>query len=230
MTTIRRHPERAREDRKALEALLDEVPFGTLCTVVDGLPWVIPMLVARDGDRLLLHGSTGAGALRHVAAGSPAALCVVSLDGIVVAHTTFESSANYRSAVVQGVLTRLPAEERATALDILSDRLVPGRVAEVRPVSSKELAATLVVSLPITQGGWTLKARTGAPSPPEEETDAWCGVVPVRTVHDQAEAAPWVAVEAPVPDSVRRLSGIPAEAMPTGGPAPADRGTSTVAS
>ena len=56
------------------------------------------MLYGRDGDRILLHGSIGAGALRHVAAGAPAALCVTHLDGWVYAHTLFDSSANYRSA------------------------------------------------------------------------------------------------------------------------------------
>ena len=56
-----RHAERGRSEREALDALLDEVLAGTLSTVVDGRPWVVPMLFARDGDRVLLHGSTGAG-------------------------------------------------------------------------------------------------------------------------------------------------------------------------
>ena len=45
-----RHAERGRTERAELDALLDEVLAGTLSTVVDGRPWVVPMLFARDGD------------------------------------------------------------------------------------------------------------------------------------------------------------------------------------
>ncbi|QKE86017.1 pyridoxamine 5'-phosphate oxidase family protein [Arthrobacter sp. NEB 688] len=204
---LARHAERGSTERAALDALLDEVLAGTLSTVVDGRPWVVPMLFARDGDRILLHGSTGAGALRRVAAGAPAALTVVSVDGLVVAHTTFESSANYRSAVVHGELVTLSDAERSRALDTLSDRLLPGRTGEVRPMTRREEAATLAMALPITDGRWLLKARSGAPSAPEEETGgAWCGVVPLRTVAGAPEPAPWTG-DAPVPVSVATLVG-----------------------
>lgn len=204
---LARHAERGSTERGALDALLDEVLAGTLSTVVDGRPWVVPMLFARDGDRILLHGSTGAGALRRVASGAPAALTVVSVDGLVVAHTTFESSANYRSAVVHGELVTLTGAERAGALDRLSDRLLPGRTGEVRPTTRREEAATLAMALPITDGRWLLKARAGGPSAPEEETaGAWCGVVPLRTVAGVPEPAPW-AGDAPVPASVEALVG-----------------------
>ena len=82
--SLHRHKERGSTERAALDAILDDVLAGTLSTVVDGRPWVVPMLFARDGDRILLHGSTGAGALRHVAAGTPAALAVIAVDALVV--------------------------------------------------------------------------------------------------------------------------------------------------
>jgi uncharacterized protein len=197
-----RHAERGRTDRADLEALLDEVLAGTLSTVVDGRPWVVPMLFARDGDRILLHGSTGAGALRQVAAGAPAALTVVSLDGLFVAHSTFDSSANYRSAVVHGELVTLEGTEQEHALDLLSERLLPGRTSEVRPMTRRERAATLAMALPVTDGRWLLKVRSGGPGEPAEPTTAWCGVVPLRSVADPPVPAPW-AVGTPVPPSVR---------------------------
>jgi nitroimidazol reductase NimA-like FMN-containing flavoprotein (pyridoxamine 5'-phosphate oxidase superfamily) len=198
-----RHAERARGERAELDALLDEVLSGTLCTVVDGRPWVVPMLFARDEDRVLLHGSTGAGALRQVAAGAPAVLSVTVVDALVVAHSTFDSSANYRSAVVHGELTPLEGEDRTAALTRISERLIPGRTSEVRPMTRREEAATLAMALPITAGRWLLKARSGGPSVPEEGTDAWCGVVPLRVLAGAPEPAPWtVAAGTPVPVSV----------------------------
>jgi uncharacterized protein len=201
-----RHAERGRSERAALDALLDEVLAGTLSTVVDGRPWVVPMLFARDGDQVLLHGSTGAGALRQVAAGAPAVLSVTVVDGLVVAHTTFESSANYRSAVIHGELTPLGDAERRTALERLSERLIPGRPAEVRAMSRREEVATLAMALPITEGRWLLKERSGGPSVPDEETAAWSGVVPFRVVAGEPEPAPWsVEANTPVPASVTSL-------------------------
>ncbi len=205
VTELNRHPERARTDRQALDDLLDDVPAGTLSTVVDAHPWVVPMLYARDGDRVILHGSTAAGALRQIAAGAPVALCVFALDGLVVAHSTFESSANYRSAVVQGVAEVLAGTAKTEALQRFSDRLLPGRNAEVVAMTAKEQAATLTFTLPIVDGQWVLKTRTGHADPPEGPTDAWCGVIPLHTVAGPPEPAPWTARDTPVPASVRAV-------------------------
>jgi nitroimidazol reductase NimA-like FMN-containing flavoprotein (pyridoxamine 5'-phosphate oxidase superfamily) len=195
-------------DRVALDQLLDSQWVGVLSTVVDGRPLAVPMLYARDGDRVLVHGSTGAGALRQVATGAPAVFTVFALDALAVAPTTFESSVNYRSATVRGPLTPLSDEDREAALERFSEVVIPGRTAEVRPSSRKELAATLALALPITDGGWLLKVSGGWPATPEEadaDPGVWSGLVPVRTVFDPAVPAPWAA-DLPVPPSVRRLT------------------------
>ena len=199
---ITRHPERSRTERAALDALLDDEMAGTLSLAVDGRPRVVPLLFARDGDRVLLHGSTGAGALRAAAAGAPIAFCVFALDGIVVAHSTFESSANYRSAVIEGTVEVLEGAAKSAALDAFSNRLLPGRTGEVQPMTAKEQAATLVLALPIGDANWLVKTRTGGPEAPEGPTDAWCGVVPLHTVAGRPEPSPWTAEDAPVPASV----------------------------
>ncbi|WP_430334222.1 pyridoxamine 5'-phosphate oxidase family protein [Rhodococcus sp. ACT016] len=205
MDRIRRYPDLAGDQRADLDAVLDAAAVGTLATVVDGLPWVVPMLYARDGDRIVLHGSTGAGALRHVAAGAPAAFAVTMLDGIVVADTLFDSTANYRSAVVRGNLRQFGGDEAVHALDLMSDSLVPGRSAEVRTHTKKELAATLAMVLPIEPGCWTVKVRDAPPPAPTTDSAAWAGVVPLHTSAREPIPAPWVAAGTPPPESVRRL-------------------------
>lgn len=208
MDRLTRHPERGSSDRADLFALLDSQWYGTLSTVTtDGQPWAVPMLYARDADRVILHGSTGAGALRAVAEGAPAMLTVMSVQGLVVGHTTFESSVNYRSATIRGRLRRTTGDEQAQALDRLSEALLPGRTAEVRPMTRKELAATTACVLDIVDGGWLYKARTGWPSDPtdsgSDDHPSWAGVVPVSTTYGRPEPAPWVDQQ--VPESVRRL-------------------------
>lgn len=203
---VNRHKERAGTSREELYAVLDDALVATLSTVVDGRPWVVPMLFARDGDRLLVHGSSGAGALRQVAAGAPAALSVAHLDGLVVAHTTFESSANYRSAVVYGVLEPVTGADNERTLDILSDRIIPGRVAEVRPSNRRERAATSTLQLRILDGQWTVKSRDAWSDQPDEPTDAWIGIVDRVQAWAPPRTAPFSPTEV-VPDSVRRLIG-----------------------
>lgn len=195
-------------ERTALDALLDSQWAGVLSCVADGEPLAVPMLYARDGDRVLLHGSTGAGALRRVAAGAPAVLTVFCVDALVVAPTTFESSVNYRSATLRGPLLRLSDEEREAALDRFSEALLPGRTTEVRRSTRKELAATMALALPIRDGSWILRVAEDGPATPGEagaEADVWSGIVPVRQVLDTPVAAP-TAVGLPVPPSVRRLT------------------------
>lgn len=203
--TLTRLPGRGLPDRASLYAVLDAAPFGTLSTVVDGLPWVVPMLFARDGDQVLLHGSTGAGALRQVADGAPVAFSVMLVDAIVVADSTFESSANYRSAVVHGTPVVLDGDAKAAALQRLSDNVIPGRSAEVRATTAREFSATYAMSLPITDGRWIVKARTGPSSENPGEPGVWQGLVPVRLEIGAPEPAPWIPADVPVPASVRRL-------------------------
>jgi nitroimidazol reductase NimA-like FMN-containing flavoprotein (pyridoxamine 5'-phosphate oxidase superfamily) len=205
MTALNRFPELGVPDRTALDALLDSQWAGVLCCAVDGEPLAVPMLYARDGDRVLLHGSTGAGALRHVEAGAPAVLTVFTVDALVVAPTTFESSVNYRSATIRGRLSTV--DDREGALDLFSNVILPGRIDEVRRPTRKELVATRVLSLPIAEGQWLLKVASDWPATPEEagaDPSAWSGLVPVRRVLDEPVPAPW-ASDLPVPTSVRRV-------------------------
>jgi len=203
---INRHRERARKERSDLDAVLDAGPHaGTLSTVAGGRPWVVPMFYGRAGDRILMHGSVGAGALRHVAAGAPAALCVVHIDGWVYAHTLFDSSANYRSAVVHGHLVALSGDEAAEALTRISECLTPGRSAEVPFHTKKQLAATAALAMDIVEGHWTVKVRAagpGEPEPGEADPGLWTGVLPITSGYGPPQTSQHVPADTPVSPSV----------------------------
>ncbi|MEE3853288.1 pyridoxamine 5'-phosphate oxidase family protein [Gordonia sp. LSe1-13] len=200
LSTLTRKPDRG-GDRALLDEVLDEATVGVLSTVTDdGFPWSVPMLVARDGDRLLVHGSSGAGALRHVAAGAPATFTAFLVDGLVVAATLFDHSMNYRSAVVRGRLERVDPADALRALDVFSDAVLPGRSAEVRDHTPKEVSATAILALPIVEGQWLTKARSGGPGVADGDV-GWTGHIPIRTVYDE----PVVATPGELPGSVRAL-------------------------
>ena len=180
-TKLRRLPKRGAHDRDTIDAILDEALVAHLAFVHDGRPAVIPTLHARVGDEVYVHGSAASRALRELGAGIEACLEVTLVDGIVLARSAFHHSINYRSVVLYG--TARPIEEpaeRERALEAFTERLVPGRWADVRPPTRKELKATSVLALPIREG--SAKVRSGPPVDDEEDyaLDAWAGVVPLR--------------------------------------------------
>jgi uncharacterized protein len=199
-TRIRRHGERQVEDRAMLDAILDAGVVAHVGVVDDARPVVLPMAYARDGDRLLLHGSTASRLMRLLAEGAPACVEVTHLDGIVVARSAFESSMQYRSAVVMGVCR--PAPDHDVALARITDGLLPGRWDEARPMRRKEAAATSIVELPLVE--WSVKVSSSGPGDDEDDrtSGVWAGVLPVRTVVDTPVPDHDVPPSVPVPPSV----------------------------
>jgi uncharacterized protein len=206
-TDITRLREKACTDRDELNALLDSVHVGHFGLAADdGHPVVVPTAVVRDCDRVLLHGSTGSRWMRRLATGVPTSLAVTAFDGLVVARSAFESSIHYRSAVLFGRCAPLDDAEKLSALDLVTDALIPGRVAELRRPNAAELAATLVLSMPIVE--WSLKVSAGWPDDPDDDVagDAWAGVVPLVTSYGTPHAAPDLRPGVPVPLSVQGLA------------------------
>lgn len=191
-TRIRRLPEKASTDTTALHALLDAAKVAHVA-FVDGtgpvnMPVNIPVASARDGDQLLLHGSTGSRLFRTLAAGVEVCATVTLLDGLVLARSAFESSMHYRSAVIHGkpaVVT-----DKVAALRTMSEAWMPGRWATLRPPTSRELAATMVLALPLAE--WSLKISDGDPDDAPEDLDApvWAGVLPIVTSYGDPVPAP----------------------------------------
>jgi nitroimidazol reductase NimA-like FMN-containing flavoprotein (pyridoxamine 5'-phosphate oxidase superfamily) len=207
-TTLTRMRDRAVTERQELDRLLDVVVLAHIAMVDDNAePVVIPTAIARDGDRILVHGSTGSGWMRRAAAGSPVSMAVTDLNGIIVARSSFESSFRYRSAVLFGTFTRLSGPEVPHALDVITERFIPGRLAEIRGTRKRELAATMVLSMPIRD--WSLKTSGGWPTdaPDDIEGSAWAGVVPLNARAGDPEPAPDLRAGIPVPASVRALKG-----------------------
>jgi nitroimidazol reductase NimA-like FMN-containing flavoprotein (pyridoxamine 5'-phosphate oxidase superfamily) len=182
-TKLGRLPARGTHDPAAIRAILDE---GLVCHVGfvhEGHPYVMPSNYGRLGDALYLHGSRASRMLRALAAGAPACVTVTIVDGVVLARSAFHHSMNYRSAVVLGVARAVEDEaERLRALEAVSEHAVPGRWAEVRPPSAKELAQTAVVALPISAA--SAKVRRGPPIDDEEDLalPVWAGELPLRLV------------------------------------------------
>jgi nitroimidazol reductase NimA-like FMN-containing flavoprotein (pyridoxamine 5'-phosphate oxidase superfamily) len=205
-TTITRHRERGSDDRADLFDVLAEALVCHVGLVRDGAPIVLPSIFAVDpdgpdeGGTLYLHGSVGAPWLRQ----SPGAMLCATftlVDGAVIARAAFSHSMNYRSAVVMGPGRLVDDEaERVHALDLIVDHVVPGRSATLRPHTRKELAATVVIAVPLAEA--SVKTRAGGPAdePGDIAAGVWAGVVPLSVTAGAVEPDR----EGPVPDDVLR--------------------------
>ncbi|WNV74981.1 pyridoxamine 5'-phosphate oxidase family protein [Geodermatophilus sp. DSM 44513] len=203
-STVRRGARRARTDRAELHAVLDAGLVGHLGVVLDGAPVVLPTGYGRRGDTLYLHGSTGAATLRAAAAGGPVCFTVTLVDGVVYARSAFHHSMNYRCAVVHGLARPVtdPAE-LLVGLEALTEHLAPGSWAATRRPDRRELAATAVLALDLTEA--SVKVRTGPPGDDERDLagPVWAGVLPLRTVAGEPEPCPLLPPGTAVPDRVR---------------------------
>jgi uncharacterized protein len=168
-------------DRESVYAVLGEGLVAHVGFMIDDRPMVIPMVYGRSGDSLYLHGAKAARFAKAMAPGVPVCITVTLTDGIVVGRSAFHCSVNYRSVVVHGhAVLVTDANEAEQALAIVTDHLLPGRWAESRAVTEKEIRATGVLRVEIEAA--SLKQRFGEPIDEEEDyaLPIWGGVIPLR--------------------------------------------------
>lgn len=177
-----------------------------MAVVTDGQPFVIPVAYARRGDEVLFHGSSASRLFTSLAAGQPTCLTVTLLDGLVLARSAFESSMNYRSAMVIGVARRLEGDDELDALRVITEHLIPGRWQEIRHPAPKERAATITLALSLDE--CSVKMRSGGPDDvPADLTDpvysrVWAGHVPLHESFGHPVSDDLSDGETPVPPYV----------------------------
>lgn len=204
-TRVERHPERGAYDRATVHAILDA---GFLCHVAftaGGRPAVIPTSYGRHGDELYLHGSALSRMLRILAEGVEVAVAVTLFDGLVLARSAFNHSMNYRSVVIYGKARpiEMPALKLA-ALQTISEQIIPGRWAEVRPPSDSELKATSVLALPLAEASAKVRSGPSKDSEADYALPVWAGLLPAALQFDDAVPDPRLAADLAVPPSARR--------------------------
>jgi hypothetical protein len=185
-TRVVREPHRGAYDRETIYKILDE---GFVCHVgfaAAEQPFVVPTLYARVGDAIYFHGSAASRMLRGAASGVAVCVTVTLTDGFVLARSVFNHSMNYRSVVALGRATLVDAAtEKREALRAFTEKILPGRWEDARQPNEKELKATSILRLPLTEV--SAKIRSGPVQDDEEDyaLPVWAGIVPL---HLQAEA------------------------------------------
>jgi len=201
---VQRIKDRARYERADAYAMLDANWIAHVGFCVDGQPFVIPMLYARRGDVLLLHGSIASRLIGRVGEGIEACVTMTLVDGLVLARSHFHHSVNYRSVVAFGRARLLTEPAQKThALAHFVDALLPGRAAESRAPDKNELAATAVLEFEMRDISGKVRSGGAKDDKADLALPHWCGVVPASLRYGTPQ--PEADCTAPLPDSVRRL-------------------------
>ncbi len=204
---IKRAPLRAAYDHDSVHGMFDALPMCHVGYVIDGQPYVTPTLQWRRQSRLYWHGSSASKMIRSLGKGVPVCVTVSAFDGFVMARSPFHHSVNYRSAMAFGQARAITGgREKEQALEDMFDHLFPGRWADVRGNTEKELKATTVIVMEIEEA--VAKVRTGPPVDDEEDydgVDCWAGVLPLETHYGTPQDDPRLRPEIDFPDYLRHL-------------------------
>jgi uncharacterized protein len=203
---LHRLPERGSYDPETVHAILDAGFLAHVGFTLNSQAFVIPMLYARSGETLYLHGSAASRTLQALATGVPACVAVTLVDGFVLARSAFHHSMNYRSVVAFGTARSvLGPAQKVKALHAISEHMVAGRWNEVRGPSRAELDMTTVVGFTIEDA--SAKIRQGPPMDDEDDygRPVWAGVLPLGMETRAPVADPRLAADIAVPKYLSRL-------------------------
>ncbi|HHX8503756.1 TPA: pyridoxamine 5'-phosphate oxidase family protein [Vibrio diabolicus] len=182
-TEIKKGAHKAVSDVSKLHAIIDESLIAHIAITNESGPVVIPMLAWRVDDYVYIHGANNSRLLRSLKLGVQTCLTFTLFDGWVLARSAFHHSAHYRSAVVFGQFEMVEDnQEKDRLLNHFIEQIAPGRTKQVRLSNEKELKATMLLRIPLTEA--SVKISNFGVNDDAEDMDipVWAGVLPYRTV------------------------------------------------
>ncbi len=179
-TRVRRLPERGLYERSEVYPVVDAALTCTVAYLLDGRPIATPTAHWRDGDRLYWHGSAASRFLKTVI-GSEVCVSIHLTDGIVLARSGFDSSMNYRSATLFGVCEEISGDEKVRQLDAFVEKIVPGRLKELRAAHEQELKATTLLGMSISEASGKVRDGGVGDDPADADEKIWAGIIEMET-------------------------------------------------
>ncbi|MFB9215762.1 pyridoxamine 5'-phosphate oxidase family protein [Vibrio sinaloensis] len=170
-------------DTEVLNQIIDESLIGHIAIVEHSGPVIIPMLAWRVDDHIYIHGANNSRLMRSLKQGAQTCVTFTLFDGWVLARSAFHHSAHYRSAVVFGGFEQVEnKDEKDRVLNYFIEHIAPGRTQQVRLSSDKELAATLVLKMPLSEASVKVSNYGVNDDKADLDLPVWAGVLPYRTV------------------------------------------------
>jgi len=206
-TKVRRKPDRARYERQTVYDILDQAFVCHVAFIADSMPFVVPTNYVRVGDKLYLHGSPASRLMKALSSGAPFSLSVTLLDGIVFSPTAMGHSVNYRSVVIIGQAEVLhDPDAKMNAMRDFVEYVARGRWATVRPPTPQEIAATMILAVPLVEASAKIRTGFAVDSDAEYASGAWTGVLPFKWTPGEPIRDPRGNPSAAVPENILHYS------------------------
>ena len=201
-----REPQRGVYDRESINKILDEAFVCHVGFSIEAQPYVIPTMFARVGDDIYFHGSAASRMLRNLSSGLSVCITVTLADGLVLARSVFNHSMNYRSVVALGKATLVDSpEEKRQALRAFTEKILPGRWEDARQPDEKELKATSILRLPLTEVSAKVRSGPVEDDAPDYSLPVWAGIVPLRLTPGAPVRDERCEAAIPLPDYLARF-------------------------
>ncbi|WP_299523720.1 pyridoxamine 5'-phosphate oxidase family protein [uncultured Lutibacter sp.] len=205
-TTVKRAPKRGFYDSETIYKILDAHFICQIAFIYEGYPVIIPTIYGRSENEIYIHGASVSRMILNLEKGLPISINVTQTDGIVLARSAFHHSLNYQSVTIFGEAVLVTSDDdRYKALEIISNQIIPDRWEEVRLPNDKEMKATKILKIAITEA--SAKIRTGPPidDKPDYDLPIWAGVLPINTSYSAPIADAVLDKNIPLPESVKKL-------------------------
>jgi len=201
---VKRNPGRGIYEEEWILNLLDQSPFLHVGVSTDHGPLVIPMTFGREGDIIFLHGAISNHLLKSMEITGSVCLTCTLYDGMVLAKSVFHHSMNYRSVVLMGKPELLDGDKKMHALEIITEKLCPGRWKEARQPNEEEFKSTRVVEVKIQSASGKIRSGPPIDDPIDADLQIWCGVVESQSKYGEILSDSNLEI----PEAVRSLSNI----------------------
>lgn len=206
-TRVRRKPDRANYERDTIYNILDQAFVCHVAFIADGMPFGVPTNYVRVGDKLYLHGSPASRLMKALSSGAPFCLNITLLDGIVFSPTAMGHSVNYRSVVVIGKAEIInDPEAKMNAMRDFVDYVARGRWATVRAPTAQEIAATMVLAVPLVEASAKIRTGFAVDNDAEYSSAAWTGILPFRWTPGTPLPDPRGNPSTPIPANIQHYS------------------------
>ncbi|CAM3784854.1 pyridoxamine 5'-phosphate oxidase family protein [Parendozoicomonas haliclonae] len=179
---VRRGAKRASYNKVDVFRLIDDLKLGHMAfnDPTSQSPVIIPMTFWRVGEHLYFHTLNKSRLDKLITSGAEVCISFAEASEWVLSKSAFNSSVNYRSAVLFCSGERIDdAKEFDKVFKAIFEDIEPGRWEHIRPPSHTERKATALLKLTIHEASY--KRRTGGPN--EEEADmalpVWNGTKPI---------------------------------------------------
>lgn len=182
-TQLKKAAHKGVNDIAQLHSIIDESLIAHIAIHEATGPVVIPMLAWRVDGYVYIHGANNSRLMRGLKTGQPTCLTFTLFDGWILARSAFHHSAHYRSAIVFGQFEVVDDnEEKNRLLDHLLNQIAHGRSDEVRKSNEKELTATMVLKIPLSEA--SVKISSGEVNDDSDDLTLpiWAGYLPYKTV------------------------------------------------